>query len=171
MNVATDEPILSPELLGPREPSMHADVIPMTIEEELELELDALLGGFLDNQLSESELSERRQLDEEIMSGIKNLLTTADGLQNIRLIEDFGQKLAEMACNHDHFAEQLERNGIEVHKSALAKLNEQAQEDRRQGFLDKLINRNKKAKRDSKNSKDNSFLKGLLRVKVWFLPE
>jgi hypothetical protein len=76
-------------------------------------EFDTLLATFeaqkADSQLDREEI---RLRDEAIFSALKQTLQTAEGMANIQLVQQMNERLAEMACQDDHFAQQLDNHSI-----------------------------------------------------------
>ena len=86
------------------------DIYVMSPEEEAILELDALLGAAQDAQMNDRfTQAEKQQRDQLIFGNIKNMLQTAEGLQNVYLTQTINERLSAIACNDNHFAQQLEK--------------------------------------------------------------
>ncbi|HTB48806.1 MAG TPA: hypothetical protein VK712_01855 [Verrucomicrobiae bacterium] len=82
-------------------------------EEEVQLELDALLGAFEDRMNDDSLSHEEGQArDALIFSSLKATMRSAESMQNIRLLQTMSQQLEQVACTHDHFAQQLDAYGV-----------------------------------------------------------
>lgn len=86
---------------------------PLTPEEQTQLEFNALLGAFEDREndttLSQEELITRDSL---IFNGLKETLNSARAMENISLLQNMSQRLGEIACNHNHFAQQLDNFNV-----------------------------------------------------------
>ena len=94
MEMLREQPVLSPE-------------------EAARLEFEALLGAFEDRMDDDgSSQEERAARDALIFQGLKATLQNTEAMGNMTLLQAMTQRLAEVACNHEHFGQQLDAYGV-----------------------------------------------------------
>ena len=81
----------------------------LTPEVSLFAEFDNLLAAFEERtQDTTLDYEAARAKDDEIFLGLKLTIQSAEGMKNVALMMELGQRLGAMACTHVHFAEQLD---------------------------------------------------------------